>query len=442
MTQANRVAIVFFMKSFLSFRIQLFRQKPWEYFAPFSFCFVSSRLVRIPFYSIIKSKNSYVSPETLAVWKIYAIVRMNVILRKMYHFTAGRSRLRSIHTKTRDCSKFRFLEHSREQKPEVYAVTKRKRFVGVQGAIEAVACTILGSAQDYEAMTGVTVLLFDHGAKAGIDISGGGPASRETPLTSPITANNPLNAIVLSGGSAFGLATSDGVMRYLEEHGIGYETGFAKVPLVCQSCIYDLSIGRSDIRPDAAMGYAACQDAEHPHPVSGILGGGTGDSVGKIYGRDKATKTGLGMYAVSIGNLKIAAVVILNAFGDVFNPATGEKIAAPRKPDGSGFFDTLEELYKFSQRTDQFQHDPNSKANTTIGAIITNGAFSKAELSKIASMARSGYARCINPVGTMADGDSIYAASIGTVEADLNVAGTLAAEVMAEAIQNAVKAAR
>ena len=165
----------------------------------------------------------------------------------------------------------------------------------------------IGNAQDYEAMTGVTVLLFDHGAKAGIDISGGGPASRETPLTSPITADNPLNAIVLSGGSAFGLAASDGVMRYLEEHGIGYETGFAKVPLVCQSCIYDLSIGRSDIRPDAAMGYAACQDAEHPHPVSGILGGGTGASVGKIYGRDKATKTGLGMYAVSIGNLKIAA---------------------------------------------------------------------------------------------------------------------------------------
>ena len=112
----------------------------------------------------------------------------------------------------------------------------------------------IGNAQDYEAMTGVTVLLFDHGAKAGIDISGGGPASRETPLTSPITADNPLNAIVLSGGSAFGLAASDGVMRYLEEHGIGYETGFAKVPLVCQSCIYDLSIGRSDIRPDAAAG--------------------------------------------------------------------------------------------------------------------------------------------------------------------------------------------
>ncbi len=300
----------------------------------------------------------------------------------------------------------------------------------------------IGSAQDYEAMTGVTVLLFDNGARAGVDISGGGPASRETPLTSPLTADNPLNAIVLSGGSAFGLAASDGVMHYLEEHGIGYETGFAKVPLVCQSCIYDLGIGRADIRPDAAMGYAACVDAEHPHPVSGIVGAGTGASVGKICGREKATKTGLGMYAVSIRELKIAAVVVLNAFGDIFNPATGEQIAGPKKPDGSGFFDTREELYRISQRTDLFQRDPNSKTNTTIGAIITNGAFSKAELNKLASMARCGYARCINPVNTMADGDSIYAASIGNIPADLNVAGTLAAEVMAEAIQVAVKAAK
>ena len=299
----------------------------------------------------------------------------------------------------------------------------------------------IGNAQDYDAMTGVTVLLFDHGARAGVDISGGGPASRETPLTSPLTADNPLNAIVLSGGSAFGLAASDGVMRYLEEHGIGYDTGFAKVPLVCQSCIFDLGIGRADVRPDAAMGYAACVDAEHPHPESGIVGGGTGASVGKICGRDKAFKTGLGLYAVSCGELKIAAVVVLNALGDIFDPATGENIAGPKKEDGTGFYDTREELYKISRRTDLFQNDPNSKTNTTIGAIITNSAVSKAELNKLASMARCGYARCINPVNTMADGDSIYAASVGDVPADLNVAGTLAAEVMAEAIQRAVRAA-
>lgn len=298
----------------------------------------------------------------------------------------------------------------------------------------------IGNAQDLNAMTGVTVLRFDEGAKAGCDISGGGPASRETPLTSPVTADNPINAIVLSGGSAFGLAASDGVMRYLEEHGIGYDTGFAKVPLVCQSCIYDLGIGRADVRPDAAMGYAACEDAEKNQPESGIIGAGTGASVGKIYGREYATKTGLGIYAVSAGSLKVAAVVVLNALGDIYDPSTGEKIAGPKLPGMDGFADSREALYKLSQQTDLFRA---KNSNTTIGAIITNGEFSKAELNKIASMTRSAYSRCINPVGTMADGDSIYAASCGPrVPADVNMTGTLAAEVMAEAIQIAVKAAK
>lgn len=298
----------------------------------------------------------------------------------------------------------------------------------------------IGNAQDYDAMTGVTVLLFDQGAKVGVDISGGGPASRETPLASPLTADNPINAIVLSGGSAYGLAASDGVMRYLEEHGIGYETGFAKVPLVLQSCIYDLGIGRADVRPDAAMGYAACVNAEKNQPVSGIIGGGCGASVGKICGREIATKTGLGIYAVSAGELMIAAVVVLNALGDIYDPSTGRQIAGPRKPDGSGFYDSREEFYKMTQQTDLFTK--KGSGNTTISAIITNGHFSKAELNKLASMTRCAYARCINPVGTMADGDSIYAASIGTVPADLNMTGTLAAEVMAEAIQIAVTAAK
>ena len=321
----------------------------------------------------------------------------------------------------------------------------------------------IGNAQDYDAMTGVTVLLFDQGAKVGADISGGGPASRETPLASPLTADNPINAIVLSGGSAYGLAASDGVMRYLEEHDIGYETGFAKVPLVLQSCIYDLGIGRADVRPDAAMGYAACVDAEKNHPVSGIIGGGCGASVGKICGREIATKTGLGIYAVSAGELMIAAVVVLNALGDIYDPSTGRQIAGPKKPDGSGFYDSREEFYKLTQQTDLFakknssadnhgdapaDHSvantshPLTGGNTTISDIITNGRFSKAELNKLAYMTRCAYARCINPVGTMADGDSIYAASIGTVPADLNMTGTLAAEVMAEAIQIAVKAAQ
>lgn len=290
----------------------------------------------------------------------------------------------------------------------------------------------VGNAQDREAMTGVTVILFDQGAKVGVDISGGGPASRETPLALPLTADNPVNAIVLSGGSAFGLAASDGVMRYLEEREIGYETGFAKVPLVCQSCIYDLGIGRADVRPDGDMGYQACVDAERNVPAQGSVGGGTGATVGKLYGMARSTKSGLGIYGVSVGKLQMAAVVVVNAVGDIVDPKTGKTVAGLRSEDGKGFADSCRELYRLSQRTDLYN------SNTTIGAVITNGAFSKAEMNKIASMARSAYSRCIYPVGTMADGDTIYAASTGEVEADLNMAGTLAAQVMAGAILNAV----
>ncbi len=290
----------------------------------------------------------------------------------------------------------------------------------------------IGNAQDEEAMTGVTVLLFDQGAKVGVDISGGGPASRETPLALPLTADNSVNAIVLSGGSAFGLAASDGVMRYLEERGIGYETGFAKVPLVCQSCIYDLGIGRADVRPDGAMGYRACVNAEKNEPLQGSIGGGTGATVGKLCGMARAMKSGLGIYGAAVGALQMAAVVVVNAVGDVVDPRTGKKLAGLRGEGGEGFGDSCSELYAISQRRDLFNR------NTTIGAVITNGNFSKAEMNKIASMARSGYSRCIYPVGTMADGDTIYAAATGEVEADVNLAGTLAAEVMEKAIKNAV----
>lgn len=290
----------------------------------------------------------------------------------------------------------------------------------------------IGNAQDQEARTGVTVLLFDRGAKVGVDISGGGPASRETPLASPVTADNPVNAIVLSGGSAFGLAAADGVMRYLEERGIGYDTGYAKVPLVCQSCIYDLGCGRADIRPDAAMGYAACVDAEQNHPVCGNVGGGTGATVGKLYGMERSMKAGLGIHAAAVGALQMAAVVVVNALGDIYDPQDGRKIAGLRSADGTGYADTCEELCRITRKKDLFN------SNTTIGVVVTNGRFSKAEMNKIASMARSAYGRCIRPAGTMADGDTIYGASAGMAEADINVAGMLAAEVMAQAIKKAV----
>lgn len=293
----------------------------------------------------------------------------------------------------------------------------------------------IGNVQSDEAKTGVTVLLFDKkGAVVGVDISGGGPASRETPLTSPVTADNPINAIVLSGGSAYGLAAADGVMRCLEDHGIGFETGYARVPLVCQSCIYDLGYGSATVRPDSAMGYAACEKAlAGGNPSCGSVGAGTGATVGKICGMERAMKSGLGMYAVELGELRMAAVVVVNALGDIFDPSTGKKIAGLLTVDGTSFGDSCEELWKMGRRENLFT------GNTTIGAVFTNGKFNKAQMNKIASMTRNAYARCINPVGTMADGDSIYAASAGDVEADLNVAGTLAAYVMERAIVAAIR---
>lgn len=296
----------------------------------------------------------------------------------------------------------------------------------------------IGHAQNDEAKTGVSVIYFKNGAQAGCDISGGGPASRETPLTSSMTADNPLNAVVLSGGSAFGLAASDGVMRCLEEHGIGYETGFAKVPLVCQSCIYDLAYGRADIRPNSAMGYEACMKAlEECDDSMGNIGAGTGASVGKLLGMKQAMKSGLGVHAIQVGDLKIAAVVVVNAFGDIFDSSNAQKIAGLMDPERKVFWD-LEETFVKMVTTPQNLF----KTNTTIGCVVCNAKFDKAKLNKIASMTRNAYARCINPVGTMADGDSIYACSVGDVVSDVNVVGSLSAKVMEKAIKKAVESAK
>lgn len=296
----------------------------------------------------------------------------------------------------------------------------------------------IGHAQDDVAKTGVSVIYFKKGAQAGCDISGGGPASRETPLTDPMTADNPLNAVVLSGGSAFGLAASDGVMKCLEENGIGYNTGYALVPLVCQSCIFDLGYGQSNVRPDAAMGYEACKNAMNACDISmGNVGAGTGASVGKLMGMKQAQKAGLGTYAIQVGELQIAAVVVVNAFGDIFNPENGQKTAGLMDPTRSTFLDLEQMFLRFmSAPKDLFN------SNTTIGCIITNAKFDKAKLNKIAAMTRNAYARCINPVGTMADGDSIYACSVGEIVSDVNLVGTLSAKVMQKAILKAIEASK
>ena len=287
-----------------------------------------------------------------------------------------------------------------------------------------------GNAQDDIAKTGVTVAIFPNGARVGVDISGGGPAARETPVLYPTTASTPVNAIVLAGGSAYGLAASDGVMRWLEEHHIGFDTGGILVPIVVQSCIYDLTYGSATIRPDSQMGYAACESAKlRGEILSGNFGAGTGATVGKFGGMSRSQKAGLGVFAVQV------AIVAVNAIGDIFDESTGQKIAGLLTDDRKNFSDSCAELYKLTTQ-------PPSRTNTTIGIIITNANFDKAQLTKIAQMTQNAYARSIKPVGTTFDGDTIYAASVGEVPADLNVVGTLSAEVMSEAIRRAVESSR
>lgn len=289
----------------------------------------------------------------------------------------------------------------------------------------------IGNAQDLENGTGVTVIISKEGMGAGIDIRGGGPASRETPLLNPLMHAETIHALVLSGGSAFGLDASAGVMEYLEERNIGFDVGFTKVPLVLQSCIFDLGYKNFKIRPDKEMGYKACLDSENNIIKEGSFGAGTGAAVGKLYGMEQSQKSGLGVYAVQVGELKIGAIVAVNAFGDVFDNK-GNKIAGLKDKNGK-FLDFKEEMYKSIKPKNHFTD------NTTIGAIITNAKFSKAMLCKVASMGQNGLARRISPVHTMSDGDSIYALSVGNLEADVNVVGTLACQVMEMAIERAVK---
>ncbi len=295
----------------------------------------------------------------------------------------------------------------------------------------------IGHAHNEKAATGCTVILFEECAPAGVDIRGGGPASRETPLLSPLADAQGIHALLLSGGSAFGLDAAGGVMRYLEERDIGFDTGVTKVPLVCQSCLFDLVIGSTQIRPDADMAYEACEHAAKTPPQEGCAGAGMGCTVGKYRGKERAMKSGIGTYAVQIGEIKVGAVAAVNALGDIFDIDTGEQIAGMLNDTKDGFRSTEEEMYRDAGRARSL-----FSGNTTIGAILTNGRFTKAQMNKIASMAHNGYARTIRPVHTTADGDSIYAVSVGHEKADLNAVGTLAAYVMGKAVNRAVWAAK
>ncbi len=292
----------------------------------------------------------------------------------------------------------------------------------------------VGQAQDLDAATGLTVILCDTCAPCGVDIRGGGPASRETPLLDPRAASTGIHALVLSGGSAFGLDAAGGVMRFLEERDIGFDVGITKVPLVCQSCVFDLGIGRKDVRPDAQMAYAACEAASRESMQEGCVGVGTGCTVGKCCGTDFAMKSGVGTYAVEVGEIRVGAIVGVNAMGDVFDIDTGEQIAGLRTPDGTGLRSSEAEIYRQIEKS-------NAVTNTTIGAIVTNVKLDKAQMGKVAGMAHNGFARTIRPVHTSMDGDSIYALSVGDAVGSPDVVGTLAAYVMGKAVGRAVRAA-
>jgi L-aminopeptidase/D-esterase-like protein len=306
----------------------------------------------------------------------------------------------------------------------------------------------VGHAQDEEALTGCTVILCRHGAVAGVDQRGGAPGTRETDLLKPVNFVEHVHAVLLTGGSAFGLEAAGGVVRYLEERGIGFNVGVARVPIVPAAVIFDLALGRADRRPDATMGYRAAAAASRQPVAEGNVGAGCGASVGKILGMKQAMKAGVGSAAVRLsGGIVVGALMVVNAFGDVIDPRTGRIVAGARSTrfgpvqvgEPGGFVDTLELMKTGLGRTLlQFV----TRSNTVIGVVASNARLSKAEATRMAQMAQDGVARTIRPAHTMLDGDTLFALSTGNKRTDLSVLGAVAAEVVAEAILRAVYQAR
>ena len=306
----------------------------------------------------------------------------------------------------------------------------------------------VGHAQDEEALTGCTVIICRKGAVAGVDVRGGAPGTRETDLLNPVNLVEKVHAVVLAGGSAFGLDAASGVMRYLEEEKIGFNTGVAKVPIVPSAILYDLNLGRADVRPDSAMGYRAATSAASDAPAEGNAGVGMGASVGKMFGLGLGMKAGVGTTSMNIGGgVVLGALVAVNAWGDVIDPQTNQIIAGLRSgkvgPLRVGKKDDFANTLSMMKSTvGRNVLGLTSRANTVIGVVATNAKLTKAQATKVAQMAQDGIARTIRPAHTMLDGDVIFSLSTGTRKADVTSVGVFAAEVMAEAILRAVKMAK
>lgn len=306
----------------------------------------------------------------------------------------------------------------------------------------------VGHAQDEKALTGCTVILCRKGAVGGVDVRGSAPGTRETDLLNPINLVDKVHAIVLAGGSAFGLDAASGVMKYLAEQKIGYGMGAMRVPIVPAAILFDLGLGKSVRHPDPEMGFAAVSAAKAGPVAEGNVGAGTGATLGKIFGMAGAMKSGLGTASIEIsGGVVVGAIVAVNAFGDVLDPVTGQIIAGARptklgpvKFGGSGpFADTLKVMQTLAGRTIL---SLATGGNTIIAVVATNARFDKAQATKVAQMAHDGLARAVRPAHTMLDGDTIFALATGQKKADVSIVGAYGAEVLAQAIVRAVKAAK
>jgi L-aminopeptidase/D-esterase-like protein len=311
----------------------------------------------------------------------------------------------------------------------------------------------VGHWTDRAAATGCTVILCPDGAVAGVDVRGGAPGTRELALLDPLCLVDQVHALLLAGGSAFGLAAADGVVRWLEEHGYGFTVGASKVPIVPAAILFDLLIGRPDVRPEAAAGYAACVAASEGPIPEGSVGAGTGATVGKLLGASRATKGGLGTASRHLeGGLIVAALAVVNALGDVVDPATRQIVAGVRAGDGRSFADSLAvatarlNLASPEAWGERPSLPPHSLlTNTTLAVVATNAALTKTGATKLAQMAHDGLARAVRPVHTMVDGDLVFALALGNApaptRADIGLLGALAAEVVSQAVVRGVQTA-
>ena len=314
------------------------------------------------------------------------------------------------------------------------------------GRLTDVSGLEVGHAHDLRALTGCTVVICRRGAVAGVDVRGGAPGTRETDLLNPVNLVQRVHAVLLAGGSAFGLDAASGVVRYLAERKIGFKTAAAAVPIVPAAIIFDLNVGSRNVRPDAAMGYNACLAASTSRLAEGNVGAGAGASVGKIFGTALGMKSGLGTASIKVGSMVVGALVVVNSLGDVVDPATGALIAGlrsgrigPLRVGGAKYLaDTLAVMKTLAGRTALgiAQH-----ANTAIGVVATNVQLDKAGATKVAQMAQDGFARSLRPAHTMLDGDAIFALSTGRVRGNVSSVGAFAAEVVAQAVLRAVRLA-